>query len=236
MAANRIIAPTLCSLAVAAAAVTPATAGDWFVSAGAGIDQIQGSSDTTTGGAVWAGDGTAHNVKFGGAYSFDATIGRRIADNWSLGLTYRRLEADIDFDASFTCCGMTWYFGEVTSDLVLLNAIYSASLSSDGRWGFETSVGAGVALNRLDLFEDFGPDGIADMTIESADTTEFALRASMGLRYALNESWAVHADVSLFDLGSYKTGDSRSAPAEPIGPYEIDAWGYGIGLGTSVRF
>jgi opacity protein-like surface antigen len=238
MIAHRALTSTLTSLTFSAIALAPAAAAnDWFVAADTSIDQLQGSSDTTTGGAVWAGDGTVHNVKFGDAYSFGAMIGRRIAENWALGVSYRHLEADVDFYANFTCCAASRYIGETMSDLFLVNAIYSAPLSGDGRWMFQTTVGAGVALNELDLWEDFDPwDGVADMTIERGDTSELTLRASAGLSYALDERWAVHAQAFLFDLGSFETGDTRSAPSEPIGSYELDAWGYGVGLGVSARF
>jgi hypothetical protein len=95
----------------------------------------------------------------------------------------------------------------------------------------------GAAFNAMDVTEDFTPfNGIPDRTIAGGDNTSFAARGTLGLGYALDECWALHGSASVFTLGKFQTGNTRSAPLEPIGPYEVDAWGYGLTLGLSARF
>lgn len=213
------------------------SANGWFVTGGVSIVQLQGSSDTTTGGAVFGGGGTAHNVSFGSSYAFDAMIGRNIIDTWSLGLSYNHLETDVDFYASFPCCDASRYFGNATSDIIMLNAIYSAPLWDLKRWNVHAAAGVGVALNELDVYEDFPAwDGIPDMDVEKGDRSDLALKASLGVSYAVGGPWGLYANVSLFDIGAFETGDTRSAPLEDIGPYKLDTWGYSLGIGASARF
>jgi hypothetical protein len=216
-----------------------AASSDWFAGAQAGAVWLQGSSDTINGGTAAGGGGTVSNENFDSGTSYGVFIGRNCNKNWSIALSYDRISADLTFDASYPFSVPSRFSGTADSDLVLLNAIYVTPWGSEGtRWGFTASAGAGVAFNSLNgVTEDGAPfNGVADKTLADGDDTNFAARGTIGATYALDETWALHAEGSVFTLGSFSTGNSRTAPAEAITPYEVDAWGYGISAGIVARF
>lgn len=214
--------------------------GDWFVGVGGGFAWLEGSSDTTNGGAAFGGGGTVSNVDFDSASTYGALLGRRVGGGWALALSYDHVGADVSFIANFAAApGLPSAFaGEVDSDIVMLNAIYSAPLSTGNpRWSIHAGAAAGVALNTMSVTEDFFPfNGVPDQTLAEGDNTSFAARGTLGIGYALDECWALHGSASIFTLGDFETGATRSPPVSPITPYEVDAWGYGLTFGLTARF
>ncbi len=223
-----------------ACASAEAADGDWFVGVDGGFVWLEGTSDTTNGGAAFGGGGTVSQVDLDSATTYGGLLGRRIGGGWALAVSYDHVDADVSFIANYAALpgSPSAFSGEVDSDVVMLNAIYSAPLSlSNPRWSIHVGAGVGVALNTMDVTEDFFVfNGVPDRTIAGGDNTSFAARGTLGLGYALDECWALHGSASIFTLGNFETGASRSAPVEPIGPYEVDAWGYGLTLGLSARF
>lgn len=234
-----LLAATAAVSALALVAPAGAENSGWFVAGTGGFIWLQGDSDTTNGGAAVGNGGIARDVNFDEGYTYGAMIGKRVGERWSLAISYDHLSSDVSWIADFAGARInpSRYSGDAESDVILLNAIYSAPFS-DSRFTFHASAGAGVAFNNLEgVIEDGAPfDGVPDKFIEDGDTTEFAGRVTVGLSYALDECWSLHGEGSIFMIGSYETGDSRSAPEEPIGPYELDAWGYGATFGVVARF
>lgn len=229
----------LLTMAAGSLALTaPAVAGDsgWFVGASGGFIWLQGDSDTTNGGGPTGGGGRAHDVDFDNGYSYGALLGKRVGDRWSLALSYDHISSDVSFITTFNIGNPSLYEGSAESDVVLLNAIYSAPFS-DSRFTFHASAGAGVTFNSIeDLTEDFTPfNGVPDTLVDNGDKTGFAGRVTVGLSYALDECWALHGEGSIFTLSTYETGDNRT-PGGAIVPYELDAWGYGLTFGVVARF
>ena len=211
----------------------------WFAGAQGGVVWLQASSDTTNGGAAPGGGGTVVNEDFDTGSSVGVFIGHPYNDHWSVALSYDHISADVGFDATFPLSATTRFAGTANSDLVLLNGIYTTPWGDAGtRWGFTASAGLGVAFNSLsDVTEDFPPfNGVPDRFLADGDETQFAARGTLGATYALDECWSLHAEGSVFTLGSFSTGSSRNAPVQAITPYEIDAWGYGLSAGIVARF
>jgi hypothetical protein len=229
-----LTATALSSLALAATA----DAGDsgWFVGASGGFIWLQGDSDTTNGGGPTGGGGTAHDVDFDNGHSYGAMIGTRVGQRWSLALSYDHVSSDVSFLTTFNSANPSYYEGSAESDVLLLNAIYSAPFS-DSRFTFHASAGAGVTFNSIeDMTEDFTPfDGVPNSLLDDGDKTGFAGRVTVGLSYALDDCWALHGEGSIFTLSTYETGDNRT-PQGAIVPYELDAWGYGLTFGVVARF
>lgn len=230
----------LMTAALAALAMTaPAIAADsgWFVAGSGGFIWLQGDSDTTNGGVPAGGGGTAHDVDFDNGYSYGAMIGTRVGNRWSLALSYDHISSDVSFIANFPVPSPSRYEGNAESDVILLNAIYSAPFS-DSRFTFHASAGAGITINSIeDMTEDFTPfNGVPNQFLVDGEKTGFAGRVTAGLSYALDDCWALHGEGSIFTLSTYETGDSRSPPTAAIVPYELDAWGYGVTFGVVARF
>ncbi|MEQ1755525.1 MAG: outer membrane beta-barrel protein [Micropepsaceae bacterium] len=225
--------------AVAFSATANAEGTNWYAGIQGGVVWLQASSDTTNGGAAFGGGGTVHNEDFDTGTSVGVFLGHRYSDNWSLALSYDHVSADVSYDVSYVFAAPSRFEGTADSDLVLLNAIYSTPWGDAGtRWGFTASAGLGVAFNSLnDVTEDFTVfNGVADRFLADGDETQFAARGTLGATYALDECWALHAEGSVFTLGTFSTGSSRTAPLDLITPYEIDAWGYGLSAGVVARF
>lgn len=220
------------------AAVMPAAAGDsgWFVAGTGGFVWLQGDSDTTDGGGPAGGGGTAHDVDFDNGYTYGVMLGKSVGDNWSLALSYDHISSDVSFISTFKTANPSRYEGDATSDVIMLNAIYSAPFS-DSRFAFHLSAAAGVTFNSIeDMTEDFTVfNGVPDTLLDDGDKTGFAGRVTMGLSYALDDCWSLHGEGSIFTLSTYETGDNRS-PGGAIVPYELDAWGYGLTFGVVARF
>jgi hypothetical protein len=233
-------AASVLALSLIASPHAVAADGDWFVGAGGGFAWLEGGSDTTNGGAAFGGGGTVSNVDFDSATTYGALLGRRIGGGWALALSYDHVDADVSFIANFAAApGFPSAFaGEVDSDIVMLGLIYAAPLSTTNpRWSYHVGAAAGVAFNTMAVTEDFFPfNGVADQTLAEGDNTSFAARGTVGLGYALDECWGLHASASVFTLGDFETGATRSPPVSAITPYEVDAWGYGLTLGVTARF
>ena len=235
-------AATAFTLSVSLLAVASAGAADndWFVGIDGGFAWLEGGSETTNGGAAFGGGGTVSQVDFDDAVTYGALLGRRIGDDWALAVSYDHVDADVSFIANYTALpgSPSSFAGDVDSDVLMLNVIYSASLSSvDPRLSIHVAAGAGATWNTMAVNEDFTPfDGVPNRTIAEGDNTSFAARGTLGMSYAVDERWALHGSASIFSLGDFETGDSRSPPVQPIVPYEVDAWGYAVTLGVSAGF
>lgn len=217
-----------------------AAEGDWFFGAGGGIAWLEGSSDTTNGGAAFGGGGTVTDVEFDDVSTYGALLGRRIGDGWAVAISYDHVDADVSFVANYAALPLdpSAFSGNAKSEVLMLNALYSGLLSTtDSDWSFHLSAAAGVAINSLDVTEDFNVwDGVPDVALASGDTNDFAARGTAGIGYAFAERWAVHGSASIFTLGTFETGSTRRAPLETITPYEVDAWGFGLTIGITKRF
>ena len=223
---------------------SPSTlAENWFVELHAGMAWPEGDSDTTDGGAAFAGGGIVEDVELDRGGIYGAAFARRIAERWAVALEYDRVTADVAYAARYPTLGdvVDPFRGEAASDALIVSGRYTLPLGDASRWSLGFGLGVGVAFNSLeDVEEEFVPsDGIPDAFLEDGDETDFAARAAARSSYRIADRWSVFGEATALRLGQFSTGDARTLPggaSEPIEAYELEVWTATFTLGAGYRF
>ena len=228
-----------------ACVVEPAFAqSPWIAEARIGGAWLDGSSDTTTGGAFR--NGVVHDVDFGAGYSAGVFVGRRMSPHWSAGISFDHVAADASWSTTFPPTAMffettTGFTADASSEVLMLDVRREFPLGSD-RLSLVAEAGAGVALNKLENVEERFPLQFGNVFSNPKDgySTELAAKASLALACKLTDKIDLQVGGSYMRLGEFATGRSRTLlpglGQEVIGPYRLKAQGFGAQAGLSVHF
>jgi hypothetical protein len=196
-----------------------------------------GSSNTTNGGADFAGGGVVGNVKFDNTVGIGGHVGYRFDSALSTFISYQHVRGDVSWDANFPLLGVSSGFdGNATSHLILGNLAYDWALSD--ATSIRTSVGLGLSLNSLSgvVETDIGTglflSDVTDHTRKSA-----AAQIGFGIQHRIASNIALGLNAAVSYTGGFGTGDTRSGNLgiTSITPYQIDdVWR--TSLGTSIEF
>ena len=197
----------------------PALAGapGFFVGLDASVGTVSGSSNTTDGGAPFAGGGVVRNVDFGTATGFGGHVGYRFNAAVSAFVSYRRLSSDVRWDADFPLAGVASSFrGKAVAHAVTANIGYDLAISDA-----VTAQGSGLVL--------------ADVARRTR--TKPMAQLSLGIEHRISPGVAAGLTASASYGGGFETGDTRvgNLGVTDINPYRIGhIWR--TGLAASVRF
>jgi hypothetical protein len=138
----------------------------------------------------------------------------------------------------------TGFAGEAVSNVVMLDLRRAFPLAG-GRASLLADLGAGLARNELNnVLESVRELGALPFAkLADGAEAQFAARGALGLSIPVSSRVAFNAGASVFRLGSFKTGSSRSpttvpnpVPTGPITPYELRVWDAGLSAGVVVAF
>lgn len=231
----------LSGLVAACLASSPALAGDagFFADLELLSGAASGSSNTTDGGASWAGGGVVDNVRFGTAWGVGGHLGYHFDSNLSMRLGYRHLQGGMSWDATYPAYSiMSLFKGNAASDIVLTSLAHEFVLSE--KTSFEASAGAGIAINSLsDILEM--DQASSDIYAYLKDHTRLSPAAEIGasIRHQITANVSLGLSGSVIYSGGFETGTSRSVSNvdEPITPYRIDdVWRANLGVSARMSF
>lgn len=232
----KLLAPIVAAAGIVGA---PAIAGDagFFAGLDASVGTAWGSSNTTDGGAPFAGGGVVENVKFGTAYGVGGHAGYRFSRAFSAFVSYRHGRGDVSWDAEFPLFGVASRFeGTAVGNAVMANAAYDFALSD--RTSLGVTAGAGLSFNSLSgIVETDVGTGLFLADVAGGDRTSPVARIGAGIRHRISPGATLALDASIAYGGGFATGDTRSGNlgVTDINPYKIDdVWR--ADLGASVRF
>lgn len=238
------------------ATVSPAFADpSWFVEARVGPSWIEGNSNTTNGGAIFGGGQfggeVVSNVDFRTGYSVGGTIGRSFGRDWSAGVSFDHMQADVFYTVTLPNFFNIKYttVGAASSNLILLDLRRKFPITS--RLSISATVGAGAAANRtknmvaqINRFHPLVPLRLLNVTLEGDNITQFAARGAISSEFSLTQRMVIQLGGSIFRLGNFKViGPTSPAFAPPLtvgGPtepfHELSAWGFGANVGLLGHF
>ena len=196
-----------------------------------------GSSDTTDGGAAFAGGGVVENVKLGRVAGIGGHAGYRFDSPLSAFVSYQYLRGDVSWDARYPLFGVASNFeGTAVSHVLMGNLAYDFALSD--ATSLRTTAGLGLSFNTLSsvVEADAGTGLFLDDLAEKTKVSP-AAQVGAGIQHKLTDSitWGLSTSVSY--SGGFETGTTRNGNlgVTPINPYKIDdVWR--VNLGTSIRF
>ena len=237
--ATMVLRPWIAATVVAAFTPAPVLAGDTGFFAGLDLSggAAFGSSETTDGGAPWAGGGVVGNVEFHGAFGIGGEIGYRFDPVLSAFVSYLHSQGGVSWDADFPAFGVASHFeGTAASDAVMANLGYDFALSGDTT--LSASAGIGLSFNTLSgVVETVEASGQFLADVAARTRVSPAAQLGAGIRHRLTPSAILGLDAALSYNGGFATGNTRSGNlgVTAINPYEIDdVWR--ARLGASLRF
>ncbi|MFC6448145.1 outer membrane beta-barrel protein [Shinella zoogloeoides] len=196
-----------------------------------------GSSDTTDGGAAFAGGGVVENVKLGKAAGIGGHAGYRFDSPLSAFVSYQYVRGDVSWDARYPLFGIASNFeGTAVSHVLMGNLAYDFALSD--ATSLRTTAGLGLSFNTLSsVVEADAGTGLFLADLAEKTKVSPAAQVGAGIQHKLTDSitWGLSTSVSY--SGSFETGTTRNGNlgVTPINPYKIDdVWR--VNLGTSIRF
>ena len=196
-----------------------------------------GSSDTTDGGAAFAGGGVVENVKLGRVAGIGGHAGYRFDSPLSAFVSYQYLRGDVSWDARYPLFGIASNFeGTAVSHVLMGNLAYDFALSD--ATSLRTTAGLGLSFNTLSsVVEADAGTGLFLADLAEKTKVSPAAQVGAGIQHKLTDSitWGLSTSVSY--SGSFETGTTRNGNlgVTPINPYKIDdVWR--VNLGTSIRF
>ena len=196
-----------------------------------------GSSDTTDGGAAFAGGGVVENVKLGRVAGIGGHAGYRFDSPLSAFVSYQYLRGDVSWDARYPLFGVASNFeGTAVSHVLMGNLAYDFALSD--ATSLRTTAGLGLSFNTLSsVVEADAGTGLFLADLAEKTKVSPAAQVGAGIQHKLTDSitWGLSTSVSY--SGSFETGTTRNGNlgVTPINPYKIDdVWR--VNLGTSIRF
>lgn len=203
------------------------------------IGTASGSSDTTDGGAPFAGGGVVSDVNFGTTTGIGGHVGYKLDSATSLSVGYRHVRGDIDWRADFPLYGVASDFeGSAVSDTIMAKLAYERLLSS--AVAVRAAAGAGISINRLSgLVETDEATGVFLSDVAGHSRTSPAAEVGAGLRYRILPNAVLGLDASFAYTGGFATGDTRSGNLgiTDINPYRIDdVWRTNFGASISLAF
>lgn len=228
-------------LSAAALVALPAAAHAQDTGLFAGVDVSTGiaggSSDTTDGGAPFAGGGVVEDVDFGQTLGIGGHIGYKFNRSTSISLNYQHVRGDISWRADFPLYGVASDFeGKAVSDTIMANLAYEHPLSDT--LAIRASAGGGVAFNRMsNVVETDVASGQFLSDVASRSRTKPVGQLGAGFRYKVMPNAALGLDAIFAWSGGYETGNTRSGNLgiTDINPYRInDVWR--ASLGASFRY
>lgn len=211
----------------------------FFAGVDASAGMAQGSSNTTDGGAAFAGGGVVDHVEFGNTAGIGGHIGYAFDPSWSLFLSYQYARGDIRWNASFPAYGVASRFsGDAASNTVLANVGYEVRLTPAA--SLRATAGLGVAFNSLSGLVETDA-ATSSFLSDVADHTQAnpAAQLGVGFRYAISRNTVVSLDAAVTYVGGFRTGDTRTGNlgVTDITPYEInDVWRTNLAASVGIRF
>tara|TARA_R110002072_G_scaffold136610_2_gene279126 strand:+ start:583 stop:1296 length:714 start_codon:yes stop_codon:yes gene_type:complete len=209
----------------------------------AGLDVLGGiaggSSDTTNGGAPFAGGGVVRDVDFGNTIGAGGHVGYRFTPAVSTFLSYQHIRGDISWTADFPLFGAASdYEGTAISNVVMGNIAYDHPLSN--RLAVRGSLGLGLTFNSLSgITETDNPSGVFISDVQDETKISPVAQIGAGLRYHARDNIALGLDALFAYSGDFKTGNTRSGNlgVTSINPYEIeDVWRASLGVSLTIGF
>src|SRR5690606_23175705 len=209
----------------------------FFVGLDASVGTVSGSSNTTDGGAPFAGGGVVRNVDFGTATGFGGHVGYRFNAAVSAFVSYRRLSSDVRWDADFPLAGVASSFrGKAVAHAVTANIGYDLAISDAVT--ARAAAGAGLTFNVLsDVVETDQGSGLFLADVARRTRTKPMAQLSLGIEHRISPGVAAGLTASASYGGGFETGDTRvgNLGVTDINPYRIGhIWR--TGLAASVRF
>jgi len=232
---------TLLASVLIAGSLVPAAAlaGDNRVFVGLDLSggKAFGSSQTTDGGASWAGGGVVKNVKFGNTVGIGGHAGYRFDPAFSGFVSYQHVGGGVSWNADFPLFGVASAFkGTAISHIFMGNLAYDLALSDTT--SLRASAGAGFSLNAFSkIVETDVGTGFFLSDVEDHTKVNAAAQIGAGFEHRITEHLALGLDATVSYTGGFETGATRSGNlgVTPITPYKIDdVWR--AGLKASVRF
>lgn len=233
---SRILLPTIATTLLLPAAVLAQDSG-FFAGLDVSGGWAFGSSDTTNGGAAFAGGGVVDNVRLGETVGVGGHIGYRLDPALSAFVSYQHVRGDVSWDAAFPLFGVTSDFkGDAISHMIMGNLAYDWTLSD--ATSIRASAGLGVSINSLSgVVETDRGTGVFLADVANRSRTGPTAQIGAGIQRKITTHVVLGLNAAVSYTGSFETGDSRSGNlgVTPITPYEIDdVWR--ASLGASIRF
>jgi hypothetical protein len=198
-----------------------------------------GSSNTSNGGAPFAGGGVVNDLRFGDTTGIGGHIGYRVDPALSAFISYQHIRGDIEWNANFPLVGASSdYEGSAISDAIMGNVAYELPLSDV--ISVRATAGLGITFNTLSgIVETDKATGI--FLADVANHTKIAPIAQIGtgIRYKITPNVALGLDASFAYSGGFETGDTRTGNlgVTDINPYKInDVWRANLGVSIGLEF
>lgn len=196
-----------------------------------------GSSDTTNGGADFAGGGVVDNVKFGETLGIGGHIGYRFTPSFSAFIGYQYVQGSVNWDANFPLFNITSDFkGDAISNVLMGNLAYDWALSEVT--SIRASAGLGMSIDSLsDVVETDRGTGLFLADVADHTRTSPAAQLGAGIQHKITSNMVLGLNAAVSYTDSFETGNTRSGNlgVTSITPYRIDdVWR--ANLGVSIRF
>lgn len=176
------------------AAPASATAGDWYVSAGAGANWAQDTSPLTAGGDTL-------ETEFDTGWIVAGAIGYRWLPNFRGELETAYRENDVDSVFESPNAGGPFFHtnvgGDITQFSIMANALYDIAV--DGN--FNLTVGAGVGAAETDFNTTLAG---SPRILDADDDWSFAYQFIGGVSYAMSQNADLFVEYRYFASGDHE--------------------------------